>query len=223
MHYQLKLSLANEHDLPVNDSADVSCHIAIDLHPGVLLSNSHVLQHHLRTSLNTCVEMVVDAIGLHHAMNAQSSVDSAASQANRLNVTDRDNAAPPLNGKLGNIMIPSTNSFSATGRLGMNRANLMGGDTSPVESATRGQRRAIHAVCHRLNIAPDVAADNHHFELRSLTKRQASLLINQLRNLERNPRQAQCYFADRPNKMDADHSAAAVHGACCQRCVARSA
>lgn len=223
MRYQLKWSLANEHNQSVNDSDGVSCHIAIEIHPGVMLSNSRALQHRLRTSLNACIETVFGAIGLHHAMNTQSSMDSATSKVSRLRGTDRDGAAPPLNGSLGNIKIPLPNSFSATDRGGMNRVNLMGGDTSTAESATRGQRRAINAVCHRLNIAPDAAADNHHFELGSLTKRQASLLINQLRNLEKNPRQAQCYFGDRLNQMDADCHAAAAHGACRLRCVARSA
>ena len=223
MHYQLKWSLANEHNQSFNDSDSVSCHIAIKIHPGVLLSNSRVLQHHLRASLNACIETVVDAIGLHHAMNTQSFMESDTSKASRLRGTVRDGAAPTPNGRLGNVKNPLPNSFGATDQDGMNRVNLMSGDTSPVESATRGQRRAINAVCHRLSIAPDVAADNHHFELRSLTKRQASLLINQLRNLERNPRQAQCYFGDRRNQMDADCHAATAHGACCLRCVARSA
>lgn len=219
MSYKVNVALDKGIDLSDEAPEGEACHVAIDLDPKLLREDPGELKRHLQASFEACINAIMDEIRQHQQNSNRhskrsSSIRSISTVPNR-GTSARSNA---MNGSASAM----SNSLARNGWHGKSLAHETLSEQLQDEPATRGQRRAIKSVCDRLHLAPSIAAFNHHFNSGKFTKRQASLLIRQLRGLERNPTQAQCYLGLCTNLNRAEPAKGAGGGAHCHCCAACS-
>lgn len=218
MSYKITVGLDRSIDSFSEDVDDTSCHLAIDLSPELLNVDSQQLQSLMHAAFHACVVAVTDQVHRHQediGRRYQKSPSKPRHFEGR-SIGGPSNIADNRNN-------PANTSEHSGGTVSKVAESGTASDSSSDKPASRGQRRVIKSICKRLNIVPEVAADSHHFSLARITRRQASLLLDQLRHLEKNPVIRQRFLSQYVNASEGDQATCSTEEGCQRSCHARTA
>ena len=197
MSYKFTTGIVEKFDGSNDLSNGTSCQFAIEFRADLLNDDSHELLHLLSAAFKVGAVAITDAIH-RHQKNKSGTHQEASCDHGKINEQGTSKAQPFR--RNGNDSAKT--SGASGGSEGQKSASGSPSVSSSNQPASRGQRRVIKSICKRLNIMPEVAADNHHFILATITRQQASLLLDQLRRLETNPTAARQYLCQCSNRSD---------------------